>query len=95
MAISAPGVGSGLDVNSIVSQLVAIEKQPLTQLQSKATTFQSQLSLYGKVKSQASALGDAAALLAGPTGWNTQKQVPPIPALLGLSQVQLRYQPRL
>ena len=73
MAISAPGVGSGLDVNSIVSQLVAIEKQPLTQLQSKATTFQSQLSLYGKVKSQASALGDAAALLAGPTGWNTQK----------------------
>lgn len=73
MAISAPGVGSGLDVNSIVSQLVAIEKQPLTQLQAKATTFQAQLSLYGKVKSQASALGDAAALLAGPTGWNTQK----------------------
>ena len=73
MAISATGVGSGLDVNSIVTQLVAIEKQPLTQLQTKATTFQSQLSLYGKVKSQASALGDAAALLAGPSGWNTQK----------------------
>ena len=73
MAISAPGVGSGLDVNSIVSQLVAIEKQPLTQLQAKATTFQAQLSLYGKVKSQAAALGDAATLLAGPTGWNTQK----------------------
>lgn len=73
MAISATGVGSGLDVNSIVTQLVAIEKQPLTQLQAKATTFQSQLSLYGKVKSQASALGDAAALLAGPSGWNTQK----------------------
>lgn len=74
MAISAPGVGSGLDVNSIVSQLVAIEKQPLTQLQSKATTFQSQLSLYGKVKSQASALGDAAALLAGPHGVEYSKK---------------------
>lgn len=73
MTISSTGVGSGLDVKSIVSQLVAIEKQPLTQLQTKATTFQAQLSLYGKVKSQASALGDAAALLAGASGWNAQK----------------------
>lgn len=73
MAISSTGVGSGLDVKSIVSQLVAIEKQPLQQLQTKAATFQTQLSLYGKIKSQASALGDAAALLAGASGWNTQK----------------------
>lgn len=73
MAISSTGVGSGLDVKSIVSQLVAIEKQPLTQLQTKATSFQTQLSLYGKIKSQVAALGDAAALLAGASGWNTQK----------------------
>lgn len=73
MAISSTGVGSGLDVKSIVSQLVAIEKQPLQQLQTKAATFQAQLSLYGTVKSQASALGDAAALLGGASGWNTQK----------------------
>lgn len=73
MTISSVGVGSGLDVQSIVSQLVAIEKQPLTQLQSKASTYQAQLSLYGQVKSQASALGDAAALLASSSGWNTQK----------------------
>lgn len=73
MAISAAGVGSGLDVQSIVSQLVAIEKQPLKQLQTKATSFQTQLSLYGKIKSQASALGDAGALLAGASGWNSQK----------------------
>ena len=73
MAISSTGVGSGLDVQSIVSQLVAIEKRPLTQLQTKATTIQTQLSTYGKIKSQASALGDAAALLAGASGWNAQK----------------------
>jgi flagellar hook-associated protein 2 len=73
MTISSVGVGSGLDVKSIVSQLVAIEKQPLVQLQATATKFQSQLSLYGTVKSQASALGDAAALLAGASGWSTQK----------------------
>ncbi len=49
MAISSPGIGSGLDVNSIVSQLVAIEKQPL---QVKASKLQAQLSLYGTLKSQ-------------------------------------------
>ena len=36
--ISSPGIGSGLDIKSIVSQLVAIEKQPLTQLQVRAAT---------------------------------------------------------
>lgn len=85
MAISAPGVGSGLDVNSIVTQLVAIEKQPLQQLQAKASTFQAQLSLYGKVKSQTSELGDAAALLAGASGWNVQKASTSNSAAVGVS----------
>ena len=73
MAMSSTGVGSGLDVKSIVTQLVAIERQPLQQLQTKASAIQTQLSLYGKVKSQVSALGDAAAVLAGPGGWSVQK----------------------
>lgn len=73
MAISSPGVGSGLDVNSIVTQLVAIEKQPLKALQTKATTFQTQLSLYGTIKSQMSALNDAAAAMATDAKWTTQK----------------------
>lgn len=72
MAISSPGVGSGLDVNSIVTQLVAIEKQPLQALQTKATSLQSQLSLYGTIKSQVSALKDAAATLASPSSWASQ-----------------------
>lgn len=73
MALSSPGIGSGLDVNSIVSQLVAIEKQPLKVLQTKATTLQSQLSLYGTIKSQTSALADAAAALARPGDWSVFK----------------------
>lgn len=85
MTISSTGVGSGLDVKSIVSQLVAIEKQPLQQLQTKAATFQTQLSLYGKIKSQASALGDAAALLAGASGWNTQKSASSNAAAVGVT----------
>jgi len=73
MALSSQGIGSGLDVNSIVTQLVAIEKQPLTLLQTSATKLQTQLSLYGTVKSQMAALGDAAAALALPGTWSTQK----------------------
>ncbi len=49
--ISSPGVGSGLDVNSIVSQLMAIEQQPLTALTQKSQKYQTQLSAFGQVKS--------------------------------------------
>jgi flagellar capping protein FliD len=30
--LSSPGIGSGLDVNGIVSQLMAVERQPTVQL---------------------------------------------------------------
>jgi flagellar hook-associated protein 2 len=85
MTISSAGVGSGLDVKSIVTQLVAIERQPLAQLQTKATSIQTQLSLYGKIKSQMSALGDAAAVLAGSGGWNVQKASSSNAAAVGVS----------
>lgn len=67
--ISSPGVGSGLDVNTIVTKLVEIEKRPLTNLQTKATQLKTQLSLYGTIKSQMATLGDAAAALASPDNW--------------------------
>ena len=67
MSMSSQGIGSGLDVNSIVTQLVAIEKQPLQALATKATAFQTQLSAYGTIFSQAAALETAAAALATST----------------------------
>ena len=68
--ISSAGIGSGLDVNSIVTQLMAIEKQPLTALQTKATTIQSTVSEYGKIKSAISTLRDLAAKLASASTWS-------------------------
>lgn len=85
MALSSAGVGSGLDVKSIVTQLVAIEKQPLQALKTQATKIQTQLSLYGTVKSQVSALGDAAAVLAGASGWNVQKATSSNATAVGVS----------
>ncbi len=69
MAISSPGIGSGLDVNSIVTQLVALEKQPLQQLQARASGIQSQISLVGKIQSQIAVLQTAAQSLSSPTRW--------------------------
>lgn len=50
MAISSPGIGSGLDVNNIVSQLMNVEKQPITLLDQKEISFQAQLSGYGTLR---------------------------------------------
>lgn len=67
--ISSPGIGSGLDVNSIITQLVAVEQQPLNKLKTEATTLQSQLSTYGQLKSSMSAFRDAAAALTMAETW--------------------------
>ena len=67
--ISSAGIGSGLDVNSIITQLMAIEQQPLTALQTKATTIQSTVSEYGKIKSAISTMRDLASKLASTATW--------------------------
>ncbi|MFN7087319.1 MAG: flagellar filament capping protein FliD [Burkholderiales bacterium] len=56
MTISAPGIGSNLDINGIVSQLMAVERQPLAALDKKETKFQAQLSAYGSIKGSLSSL---------------------------------------
>lgn len=55
MAISSPGVGSNLDVNSIVTQLMALEQRPLTKLAQKEASFQARLSAFGALKGAISA----------------------------------------
>ena len=67
--ISSAGIGSGLDVNSIVTQLMAIEQKPMTALQTKASTIQSTVSEYGKIKSDVSTFNDLAVKLANATTW--------------------------
>jgi len=67
--ISSPGIGSGLDVNSIVTQLVAIERQPIQQLQTAATKIQTQISEFGKLKSALAAFRDSALKLSSNDTW--------------------------
>lgn len=72
MVISSPGLASGIDIKGIVSQLVALERAPLTQLQTQANGFQSKLSVFGTITSMVNTLGDAGAKLAAA---NTFSQV--------------------
>lgn len=69
--LSSPGIASGLDVQGIVKQLVALEKTALQPLRTQASSFQTKLSTFGTIKSQVSALADAAAKLSTPAGWNS------------------------
>ncbi|WP_394791807.1 flagellar filament capping protein FliD [Rhodoferax sp.] len=71
MGISSTGIGSGLDVESIITKLVALEKQPLTSLQLKATVIQTKISDYSQVKSLVSTLADSASKLSLDSGWNS------------------------
>ena len=68
--ISSPGIGSGLDIKSIVAQLVAIERQPLTNLQVQAATVQTRISVFSQIKSLVSDLSTAASKLNSLTTYN-------------------------
>jgi len=67
--ISSVGIGSGLDINNIVSQLVALEKQPLKTLELKATNVQAKISAFAEIQSQFAALTDVATRLSSASVW--------------------------
>lgn len=54
MAISGAGMLSGLPVDDLVSSLMSVERQPLTLLQQKQSSFNSKLSAFGTLKSAVS-----------------------------------------
>lgn len=64
MGLSSPGIGSNLDINAIVSQLMSVESRPLTLLQNKQTAVKSTLSAFGQVQSALSTFNSAMDALA-------------------------------
>lgn len=65
--LTSLGIGSGLDVASIISQLMTIERRPLTQLDTKESSVKSKISAFGSISSALSTLKDAATTLATPS----------------------------
>lgn len=72
-SIQSLGVGSGLDVNSIVTQLLAVEKQPLTRLKQVEAGVQAKISAYGNVRSKLDALEASAQKLSSAVTWSQTK----------------------
>ena len=61
--ISFTGLASGLDTSKLIQQLVALESQPITQMQTKQQGFQSKLSAVGTLKGLVSDLQTQAGIL--------------------------------
>ncbi|MEE9320408.1 MAG: flagellar filament capping protein FliD [Granulosicoccus sp.] len=77
--ITAAGVGSGIDIESILSQLMTLEQQPITALEEKRKGLDVELSAFGSVKSalnelatNARTMGDASKF--GPFVANTSDE---------------------
>lgn len=72
MGISSAGIGSGLDVNSIVTSLMGIEQKPLTAVTKQKTDYQAQISAYGTLKSSLSTFQTAVSGLSSASKFNAQ-----------------------
>nr|MBL8457029.1 flagellar filament capping protein FliD [Zoogloeaceae bacterium] len=59
MALIANGVGSGLDINGLVSQLMTVEARPATLLNTREASFQARLSAFGQLTSVLSPMQSA------------------------------------
>src|SRR5690625_1883631 len=73
MAISAIGVGSGLPLDELLSDLRKSESQSLALIQSRQSDVQSKLSAYGKLKGSVEQLQTAAKALDNPDIWGALK----------------------
>ena len=65
-SVTTQGIGSGLDIASIVDKLVSVESIPLTNLQNQATAFQTKLSAYGAARGALASFQNAVRTLADP-----------------------------
>jgi flagellar hook-associated protein 2 len=67
--ITSAGIGSGLDIESLVSKLVSAERIPITQLTKRTDGLKTELSAFGKLQGALSTLRDAASKLTSPGTW--------------------------
>ena len=64
--LASPGIGSGLDINNIVGQLMEIERRPLTLLDGKEVRQQAQLTAFGSLKGSLSSFQNSISELTDP-----------------------------
>ncbi|HEX5539879.1 MAG TPA: flagellar cap protein FliD N-terminal domain-containing protein, partial [Methylophilaceae bacterium] len=75
MAISSPGIGSNLDINSIIQGLMNAEQGPLNLVNQQKADFQSQISAYGTLKSSLASFQTAVGKLSSMDKFTAQTAV--------------------
>lgn len=68
--ISSLGIGSGLDVESLVSKLISIEQKPINDIRQASAKLQTKISAYGQLQSAMSNMQTAAQKLSEASLWN-------------------------
>jgi len=76
VAISSPGIGSGLDVNSIVSKLMSVESLPLQILAQQQQSYQSKISAFGSLSGALISFQSAANSLSSPSTFQSMNASP-------------------
>ncbi len=71
MAIQSTGIGSGLQVESLITKLMQVESQPLTSLAKKEASFQAKLSAYGILNGAVGAFQSSLTALNNPSTFQT------------------------
>lgn len=66
MTIQSTGIGSNLDVNSLITKLMQVESQPLASLAKKEASYQAKLSAYGTLSSAVNAFQSSLSTLNNP-----------------------------
>ncbi|MDM0030544.1 flagellar filament capping protein FliD [Variovorax sp. J22P271] len=80
--ITSLGVGSNLDLATLLTQLQTAESQPLVALEAKAKSYTSKLSAYGTLQSALGVLQTAAKKLSDPALFQTVTGTPTVSGIL-------------
>lgn len=83
--ISSLGVGSNLDLSTLLKQLQTAESQPLVALEAKAKSYTSKLSAYGSLQSALGVLQGAAKKLSDPALFQAVTGTPTVSGILSAS----------
>jgi len=72
-ALSSPGIGSGLDINGLVTKLMDVEKIPLTKLAKQEADYQAKITAFGTLKGAFASFQTAVKGLNSAARFNTAK----------------------
>ena len=84
-SITSTGIGSGLDVATMIDRLMSLERRPLELLKSQASAMNSKLSTVGRLQGQFATLRDKANALTSSTLWSATTATSADPSAIKVS----------